>query len=52
MTEFTILLSDSDTDLLFRIKEARGLDDLTGNEFAACLLEAELHRRKREFLST
>lgn len=51
MTEFTILLSDSDTDLLFRIKEARGLDDLTGNEFAACLLEAELHRMKREILS-
>ena len=47
MTEFTILLSDRDTELLFTLKQARGLDDLTGNEFARQLLEAEIHRQAR-----
>lgn len=51
MTEFTIMLTDRDTELLFQIKEAQGLDDLTANEYAAYLLEAELHRRAREILS-
>ena len=51
MTEFTILLSDRDTDLLFSLKQKNGLDDLTGNEFAAQLLEAEIHRQARELIS-
>lgn len=51
MTEFTILLSVRDTDLLFSLKQKNGLDDLTGNEFAAQLLEAEIHRQARELIS-
>ena len=51
MTEFTILLSDRDTDLLFALKQENGLDDLTGNEFARQILEAEIHRQARENLS-
>lgn len=50
MTEFTILLSDRDTDLLFALKQENGLDDLTGNEFARQILEAEIHRQAREKL--
>lgn len=48
MTEFTILLSDRDTDLLFDLKRAQGLDALTGNEYAAQLLAEALHRLARE----
>ncbi len=51
MTEFTIMLSDHDTDLLFTLKREAGLDDLTGNEFAQQILEAEIHRQAREKLS-
>lgn len=51
MTEFTIMLSDRDTDLLFTLKQRAGLDDLTGNEFARQILEAEIHRQARENLS-
>lgn len=51
MTEFTIILSDRDTDLLFTLKQRAGLDDLTGNEFARQILEAEIHRQARENLS-
>ena len=51
MTEFTFLLSDRDTDLLYSLKQKRGLDDLTGNEFARQILEAEIHRQARENLS-
>lgn len=47
MTEFTIMLTDRDTDLLFALKKQAGLDDLTGNEFARQLLEAEIHRQAR-----
>lgn len=52
MTEFTIMLSDRDTDLLYSIKQQAGLDDLTGNEFARQILEAEIHRQAHENLST
>ena len=52
MTEFTIMLSDRDTDLLITLKQRAGLDDLTGNEFARQILEAEIHRQARENLST
>lgn len=52
MTEFTIMLSDRDTDLLYSIKQQAGLDDLTGNEFARQILEAEIHRQARGNLST
>lgn len=44
MTEFSFYLSDADTDRLFAIKELQGRDDLTGNEFARQILEAELKR--------
>lgn len=44
MTEFNFYLSDKDTDRLFALKEARGADDLTANDYAKLLLEAELHR--------
>ena len=45
MTEFTFMLSDRTTDLLYSIKQQAGLDDLTGNEFARMLLEDELYRQ-------
>lgn len=45
MTEFTIMLTERDTDLLFTLKQQAGLDDLTGNEFARQLLEEEIHRQ-------
>ena len=48
MTEFTVLLSNSDTDLLFYLKQKQGFDDMTGNQFAERLLEEILHRLKRE----
>lgn len=51
MTEFTFMLSDRTTDLLYSIKQQAGLDDLTGNEFARQILEAEIHRQARENLS-
>ncbi len=51
MTEFTIMLTDRDTDLLFTLKKKQGLDDLSGNEFARQLLEAEIHRQARENIS-
>ena len=44
MTEFNFYLSDKDTDRLYALKEKRGADALTLNEFARALLEAELHR--------
>ena len=45
MTEFNFYLSDEDFNRLYAIKEIRGRQDLTGNEFARQLLEAELHRQ-------
>ncbi len=44
MTEFNFYLSDKDTDRLYTLKEKRGADSMTLNEFAKALLEAELHR--------
>ena len=44
MVEFTFYLSANDTDRLFAIKQLQGKDNLTGNDFAAELLEAELQR--------
>lgn len=40
--EFSI--SAEDGERLFAIKELQGKDDLTGNEFAAEILQRELHR--------
>ena len=51
MTEFTFMLSDHDTDLLFALKQQAGLDNLTGNDFARQILETEIHRQARENLS-
>ena len=45
MVKFEFYLGDSDFDRLFAIKAFEGEDDLTGNEFAAKLLERELFRR-------
>lgn len=44
MTKFEFYLSESDTNRLFAVKNAKGLGDLTGNEYARQLLERELHR--------
>ena len=44
MTEFTFYLTPADTDRLFALKAAAGLEDLTGNEYAKQLLIDELHR--------
>ena len=41
--KFEFYLSDSDVDRLFAIKEDRGKNDLTGNEFAKELIEKQLH---------
>lgn len=43
-TKFEFYLSDDDTERLFAIKEDKGKDDLTGNEYAKELLMRELHR--------
>lgn len=48
MTEFTILLSAQDTELLFNLKQQQGKDEMTGNDFAEYLLTRELHRLERE----
>ena len=47
MTEFSFMLSDKDTDILFYLKEKQGFSTMTGNEFARRLLEMELHRMNR-----
>lgn len=44
MTEYTIQLHNEDTERLFACKELEGKHDLTGNQYAALLLERELHR--------
>lgn len=41
---FEFYLSDDDTERLFAIKEDKGKDELTGNEFAQELLSKELNR--------
>lgn len=49
MTEFTILLSDADTDLLYELKKKEGFNSLTGNQYAENLLSFALHRAAREY---
>lgn len=44
MADFEFSLSHDDTARLFAIKALQGEHHLTGNEFAAQLLEAELRR--------
>jgi hypothetical protein len=44
MTEFNFYLTPADTDRLFALKAAAGLDALTGNEYAKQLLIDELRR--------
>ena len=50
MTEFNFYLSDDDARLLFDKKELRGLDELTGNEFAKRIIEEYLHQNGPDFL--
>lgn len=42
--KFEFYLADDDFNRLYAIKRKQGKDDLTGNEFARELLEAELYR--------
>lgn len=42
--KFEFCLSDDDTERLFAVKEEKGKNELTGNEYAKELLERELHR--------
>ena len=42
-TKFEFYLSEEDTERLFAIKEDKGKDDLTGNEYARELLEGILY---------
>lgn len=44
MDKFEFYLSEEDTDRLFAIKEDKGRNDLTGNEFAKELLEGILFK--------
>lgn len=44
MVKLEFYLSDADMDRLWAIKESRHKDNLSGNEFAKELLEAELYR--------
>lgn len=44
MKELNFYIEDNDLERLFAIKKLQGRDDLTGNEFAAILLEKELRR--------
>ena len=41
---FEFYISDEDMDRLWALKEREGKDELTGNEYAALLLERTLHR--------
>lgn len=41
--KFEFYLSDDDTERLFAIKEDKGKDNLTGNDFAKELLQNTLH---------
>lgn len=43
-TKFEFYLSEEDTERLFAIKEDKGKNDLTGNEYAKELLERTLHQ--------
>lgn len=44
MAQFNFWLSNEDTDRIFAVKKNQGKNDMTVNEFAAYLLEKELHR--------
>lgn len=44
MPDINFYLTNSAMDRLFAIKKLQGKDDLTGNEFAAQMLEDELYR--------
>jgi len=48
MTEFTILLSDADTDRLYALKALEGRADMTGNEYATELLTLKLRQMHPE----
>ena len=48
MTEFTLYLSDTDTDLLFYLKQQQGFNSMTGNQFAEKILTESMHRILRE----
>lgn len=41
---FEFYISDEDMDRLWALKEKEGKDELTGNEYAALLLERTLNR--------
>ena len=43
-TKFEFYLSEEDTERLFAIKEDKGKNDLTGNEYAKELLVKTLHQ--------
>ena len=42
--KFQFYLSDEDTERLFAVKEDKGKEELTGNDYARELLERELYR--------
>lgn len=44
MPDINFYLTNSAMDRLFAIKKLQGKDDMTGNEFAAQMLEDELYR--------
>lgn len=44
MVKLEFYLSDDDMDRLWAIKESRQKENLSGNEFAKELLQAELYR--------
>jgi hypothetical protein len=43
-TRFEFYLNDEDTERLFAIKEDKGKNDLTGNQYARELLEGVLYK--------
>lgn len=43
-TKFEFYLSDEDTERLFAVKEDKGKNNLTGNDYAKELLIGMLHR--------
>ena len=42
--KFEFYLSDEDTERLFAVKVDKGMEELTGNDYARELLERELYR--------
>lgn len=49
-TKFEFYLSEEDTERLFAIKEDKGKDNLTGNEYAKELLVKTLHQLHPEIV--